>query len=676
MAYDTQNPSLPNGLSLGSRVDMIPTAPLPEFNSIGGSAFAARIKGEANSDLISILCNGGVMPRIDAITAMRSIDHPSVVRLIDSGVVLWPQDDMRYYAFAFQKPTAPRMLQDNNQPIGQMSEEAINNYFVKPMISALSEFARTGLTHSAIRPTNIFWRIGSTTTPQLGECMSSPSGYGQPVLFEPIERAMSMQRGRGTGSPADDCYALGVTIALLTLGQSPLQAMDDAAIIQMKIDRGTFNSLIGNRRIPASHVELLRGLLSDDAHQRWNVSDLEQWTHGRRLTPKNSDIGRRAGRHIHFAGKDYWQLRPLAAALAADIPSAVQLIENGTLDKWIRRALNDDERANDLEDARATLKENTKIINYEDQLIARVCIALDPQGPIRYRGLAVMPSGIADMLIDAVMNGNNVQALSEMISTQLVSFWVDMQKEIKTEMVPLSQQYERMRSVLEKSSLGNGIERVIYELNQGLPCLSPIVRSQYVTSAKALLPALERVATSGGRPHEPIDRHIAAFLGVRDRRGDILFGAMSGQDQAKRGTAMLTLYSEMQNRHGPDSLPALAQWLVPLVEPAMQRYFSKTLREKLQVQLRDTATRGDLGSLLRLVDDSNRIELDKQQFRAARILYLNTMKEIAHLEHTLAHREGVIQRTGKPMAASFSTYLAIIFVMLAVLRAIWQYLIM
>jgi hypothetical protein len=676
MAYDTQPSTTASGISLGNRVDIIPGAALPDFNSVGGSAFAARMKHEAGAEIMAILCNANVMPRIDSITAMRSITHPAVLSLIDSGVVLWPQDDMRYYAFAFEKPTAPRMMQDINQPLTPMSEDALNHYFVYPLIAALSEFSRTGLVHHAVRPTNIFWRMGSSTPPQLGECLSAPPGYGQPVLFEPIERAMSLPRGRGVGSSADDCYALGVTIALLALGQNPMQGMDDATIIQTKIDRGSFNALVGTRRIAASHIELLRGLLSDDARQRWSTTDLEQWIHGRRLTPKNSDIGRRAGRHIHFEGKDYWQVRPLAAALAANVPAAVQLVEEGGLDKWMRRALGDEERANDVEEARVSLKENSKVTNYEDQLIARACIALDPQGPIRYRGLTIMPAGIADMLIDAVMTGNNIQALSEIISSQLVSFWVEMRKDSKTDAIPLLQQYERMRGVLEKNSLGNGIERVIYELNSGLPCLSPMIRTQYVTSAKALLPALERVATSGGRPHEPMDRHIAAFLGVRDRRGDMLFNNMSGQDQAKRGTAILTLYSEMQNRHGPDSLPALAQWLVPLIEPAIQRYLGKAIKEKLQAQLRDTATRGDLGALLRLVDDPNRIEHDRQQFRAARMLYLNTMKEIAHLEHTLANRESVIMRTGKPMAASLSSYLAILFVMLAILRAIWQYIIM
>ncbi len=673
MAFPDPKTSPAGGIAFGNRAEILPGSPLPDLNSVGGAAYGAHIKGDAASDVMAILCNAGVMPRVDAVTSMRSVNHPSILRLLDSGVVHWPQDDTHYYAFAFQRPTAPRMVQHIDQPMLSMSEDAINHYFVFPLIGALVELARTGMVHNAIRPTNIFWRMGSATAPQLGECMSASAGFGQPALFEPIERAMSQPRGRGVGSHLDDCYALGVTIAMLVLGQNPLQGLDDEAIVNMKIDKGTFNALIGNRRISASHVELFRGLLSDDARQRWSPTDLEQWTHGRRLTPKNSDVGRRAARHIDFEGKEYWQVRPLAAAMAANVAAAAQMVESGGLDKWIRRALGDDDRAAALEEVKTDLKEEGgKITNYEDQLVTRCCIALDPQGPIRYRGLSLMPAGIADMLVDASLTGNHLQALSEIISNKLVTLWVEMQKDAKVELVPLAQQYERMSGIIEKSSLGNGVERVIYELNDGLPCLSPFLRAQYVMTAKNLLPALERVATSGNRPHEPMDRHIAAFLAVRDRRSDGAFSALSSQDGTKRASALLTLYSGLQNRYGPDALPGIGQWLSPLLEPLVHRFLGKALRDKLQNLLRETATRGDLTALSRLVDDPNRIEQDQQQFRAARMLYLNIMKEIAHLENKLAHRDAVIRNTGKPMAASLSSYLAIVFVMLAILRAIWQ----
>ncbi len=675
MAYENApNLKASDGILLGTRAEIIPSRPLPNFDMIGGPVFAAKYKGtEGAADLMAILCNTGLPARLDFITAMRSIDHPSILRLIDSGVVLWPQDNVHYYSFAYQRPQSPRLMQSLEGRHQPMSEDAINHYFVKPLIGALMELQRTGIVHNAIRPTNIFWRIGSATPPQLGDCMSVPAGYGQPVLFEPLERAMSTPTGRGTGQHVDDCYAFGVTLAMIFLGHNPMQGMDDQAIMQMKIERGSFVSLVGNHRLPATHIELLRGLLTDDSRQRWTALDLEQWLSGRRLTPKNSDAGRRASRTFNFYGKDYWQVRPLAVALASNVAEAAKIIENGSLEKWLRRAFDNDDRAELLQDAQRSLKESGRTANYEDQMVTRACIALDPPAPIRYRGIAVMPLGIADMLVEAIMADSSPQVLCDIISSQLVTFWVEMQRDIKTDLVPLGQQFERMKNMLDKAGFGYGVERVIYELNPSLPCLSSFLRHQYVTSPKMMLPAFERVALSGNRPHEPMDRHIAAFLIVRDRRGELLFEAIASSEASpKRGIALLTLLAEMQNRYGPDSVPALTQWLLPLIEPSVQRFLSKTLKERLRTQIKDVAARGDLGSLLRLLDDPKRVEHDQREFIAARLLYLNILKEINMLEARLANRDSVMRSLGKPMAASISTFVAILLVLAAVVRAVLQ----
>ncbi len=302
-----------------------------------------------------------------------------------------------------------------------MNEDAFNHYFMTPLMHGLLELHRVGLVHNAIRPTNIFWRVGSATPPQLGECLSVPAGYGQPALFEPLERAMCTPTGRGPGQHVDDCYAFGVTMALMILGHNPLQGMDDNAIIQAKIDRGTFGALLSNQRISSNHIEILRGLLMDDARQRWSASDLEQSLSGRRLTPKNTDGGRRSARAYSFCGGEYWLVRPLATALSAHITEAVQAIETGSLDKWLRRALGDEDRANALDEAHKSLKLSGKTAHYEDQLVARICIALDPTALIRFRGLSVMPTGIADMLVETIVTSGSTQTLAEIISSQLVT---------------------------------------------------------------------------------------------------------------------------------------------------------------------------------------------------------------------------------------------------------------
>ncbi len=667
------NPAI---VTLGGRFEIISTMPMPDLNGIGGPAYAARAKGEAVSDLFAVLCTSGLPPRLDMLNTLRGLDHANLIKYIESGVVTWV-NGASIYAFIYRRPLAPRMIMTVGEQHPVMSEDAANHYFVTPMIAALAELMRMGIVHNGIRSTNIFWRIGTATPPQLGECASAPAGYGQPVMFETIERALCTPSGRGPGSFTDDCYAFGVTFALLVLGTNPFQGMSDAEIIDVKINKGTFAAMVNNQRLSSSHVEILRGLLTDDARQRWIASDLEQWLSGRRLTPKSTDAGRRAARHLDFAGKQYWQVRPLAIDLAKNITESTKIIENGSLEKWLRRSLGDDDRANNLEDVIAGLKASGKVANYEDQLVTRAAIALDPISPIHYRGISVMPNGIASMMVEAALTGNNTALLSEIIACQFVGAWIDMQREVKSDFVTLGTQLERMKSLVEKTTYGNGLERVLYELNPGIPCLSPMLRDYYVTSAKTMLPTLEIIATQANRPREPMDRHIAAFLIVRDHRSEMLLEAMTAKEGSiRRGVALLTLYSEMQYRYGPTNLPKLAGWLAPVAEPATKRFLSKTTRERVSRQIKEVTERGDLSALLSLIDEPKRLERDQQDFNAARYLYRTTEMEIAQLETKLSNRDAIIQATGKPMAAAISSFLAIILVSAAIIRGILHALMM
>ncbi len=670
MSYDTAQNGTANGIPLGSQIEIIPSQPLPEFNSTGGNAYAARSRFDAASSYFAIICQSTLPPRSDMAQIMRNIDSPGIIRLVDSGVITW-MDGTRAFAFVYQRPVAPRMFATINETHTPLSEDAVHQHFITPMINSLVVLNNYGIVHNGIRPTNIFWRIGNASPPQIGECLSSPAGMGQPILFEPVERALASPLGRGMGLPADDCYAFGVTLALMVIGRNPLQDMDDAAIIDLKMQRGSFGALIGNHRLSTTHIELLRGLLADDSNQRWSANDLEQWLNGRRMTPKSSDAGKRSSRHFDFGGKEYWQIAPLALALSGNVAEAAKVIENESLHKWLRRAMNDEDRAHDVERVIHDLKSGGKATHYEDQLVTRVCIALSPSLPIRYRGISAMPTGIAALLAETSFDPQNLPALAEIIASQLVTLWIQMQKDGKGDFISLGQAFERMKGIIEKASFGNGIERVTYELNPGLPCQSPILRGQYVTTPKMMMAALERIAGAGNRPKEAMDRHIAAFLIVRDKRSDSFFSAMMAPEGSlARGLGLLNLYAEMQNRHGPENLPSLAGWLSSIVDPALRRFLSKALRDHLKKQAQETIKSGNLSSLLRLVDDQRRMERDRQDFIAARLLYLNTQKEINAMEAKINNRESVVRGAGKPMAASISSFLALILICAAVLRAL------
>ena len=186
-----QNEASKTGIMLGSRIEIFPSQPIPELNTLGGPAYGARMKTGASADLYAIICQSGLPPRVESVVPMRTIDNSSVLRLVESGVVDWT-GGTHAYALVYQRPRAPRMMSALDESRPQLSEDAISHHFISPMISALVALSNAGVVHNAIHPGNIYWRVGNAAAPQLGECLSTPAGLNQPVIFEPIERALAM----------------------------------------------------------------------------------------------------------------------------------------------------------------------------------------------------------------------------------------------------------------------------------------------------------------------------------------------------------------------------------------------------------------------------------------------------------------------------------------------------
>jgi hypothetical protein len=357
--------------------------------------------------------------------------------------------------------------------------------------------------------------------------------------------------------------------------------------------------------------------------------------------------------------------------MAETVSESVKLIESGTLEKWLTRSLGDTVKAKDVVEVLESTREGGgKNAHYQDQLVARACIALDNTAPIRYRGLSVMPWGIPTLLAHSLGSRETLQILSEIISGKFVTLWANMQRETKVDFVPMAQQMERMHSLLERGAYGEGLERVLYEINPYIPCMSPMIRSHCVLSPKRILPVLEQVAATGSHPSEPMDRHLAAYIVAREKRSEAIFVAMGpAETPLRRGLALLTLYGEMQYRHGPERLPRLAAWLVPLLEPCIARFLSKPFQDKIRRQAAEASAKGDLSQLLRLIDDPARVTGDEQDFLEARLMHLKIQREIASIQQEMMDANKIASEYGRPVAASMASLLAIIFITMTLARA-------
>src|SRR5690606_22588018 len=122
-------------------------------------------------------------------------------------------------------------------------------------------------------------------------------------------------------------------------------------ILGEKIRDGSYGMVIGRERLPAGISEFLRGVLSDDESQRWNIDEAMRWLEGRRLSPKQPKVGLRAARSLIFVDKKYWDLRTLALAFSENVGEAAKIIEADQFDLWIKRNFEDPNLIKRLEDA-------------------------------------------------------------------------------------------------------------------------------------------------------------------------------------------------------------------------------------------------------------------------------------------------------------------------------------
>lgn len=600
-------------------------------------AHSARDRLNGERSIFALVCDPELPPNVLALERLQDHSSRAILRLIEGGVVSWPESGDHRFVLVFERPPGPRVVPSLAVEFEPMKELDIINRVMAPVTVALDQLDAMGMTHGAVRPTNMFMARDKAALAVLGENASAPLNFHQPVAFLPIEMAQAEPAGRGGGTIADDIYALAVTALTLLLGRDPSAGRDDATLMAEKMDRGSYIALAGHHRVPSVLRESLRGMLDDKPETRWTLSDLDSWLSDRRLKTPNHTPAERAQRAFVLNGKPFYQSRRLAQQIAAEW-NRVRLEDKGhEILSWARRSLGDDGIADMVLVAMEKSDRENEVRggSINPAYAARLAMALDRRGPIRYGGMSAHEDGVGPLIAVHYENTEALRTVAEMIIEDLPAFRQrTLGEDSDREKPALVRYFGQLSRYLKNPQAGFGVERVLYGLNPYQYCRSPLVIDQKVMQIEDLMPALEKVS---GRGHSgpPFDRHIAAFVAahLRADMNSILVMASNQKNPEHAALGMLDVMAILQAYAGGGAgHPGVSRWMGKHLRPAVESFHHRMWREKVENELPALLERGDLPAVYAYLASGEVRQRDSRGFAEAVASFDKMTAEISCLK--------------------------------------------
>jgi hypothetical protein len=642
----------PKAELLGGRFKIDTTTRLTNMDSPCAEAYAAGDQEDQRRHCVGLITRAEIPSRSAAASGLHRINSANILNVLAWGAIPYGQSNARRMAFVIERPPGPRLMTGSGEG-KPFPESIVIKHMLPGLLSGLEELHEGGIFHRAIRPSNIFLdeKRGSSV---LGECVTTPPGFDQPTSFEPLERAMAQPDGRGTGTPACDMYALGMTVVALLSGQIQAEG-DPADEISKRIEQGSLATFTDGLRCSDSTWELLAGLLFDEAKHRWSIADVRSWTAGRRLSPPV--MRNRSGvRPFSFLAREYISPRTLAHAFCGNVKAAQHALRTERVADWVQQSYG----------SRALSEKVIKLIGspnvpgmnagpIDDETVASIAATLDPGGPVRHRGLSIMLDGFGPALAFATLAGtkDRIQTIKYMLEVGLPLRSIDSNPDITAEQ-GRERTFRTLLTFARDVSQEAGIERCLYELNRTLPCLSPLVSYAHANTPQAVVKTLDILGRSSERPaHGAQDRHIAAFLSAQmtpiDRQK--VTARLHRLNFPTTGTiADIALFASIQRRYDMGPLPGLTRWLSAGLDPTINAIHSRARRRTMRTAV-DTATRsGDLTALMTALGNKDDLEADRREYRAAMQRYKLLDGQLNDLRSWRAQRRPLAIMHGRRVA--------------------------
>jgi hypothetical protein len=472
---------------------------------------------------------------------------------------------------------------------------------------------------------------------------------------------------RGKGTMADDLYAFGASIAVMMRHSDPMAGLSGDEIIRQKVLYGSYGAITGKDRFKGEILELLRGLLHDDPVQRWTIDEVLNWLDGQRLSPKQSGSVKKASRSFVLGENRYFVARLMAMDVEKHVKDIKKSIEDDSLLNWVERSLEDEEVSERFGNALVMARQQSSGSDYESCLAGNISIALDPEAPLRFKGVRLLGGGIGSALAEAAALKKPTGVYAEVFLNSLAINWLNLQNSALIDVASLFSRFERCRRYLKTSKYGQGIERVLYSLCPESPCLSSVVESYYIVEPSDLLRAYEDLCQKGRAPSTFLDAHAVSFLCEKDQKViEPYVYDLNTHENHRVVAANLKCFAAIQRRYNTGPVPGVAKVLAPRLQAVVRRYHDRRVQEKLKGCVAEFQSTGDLVKVAALFEDAEISKKDTVLFRSAMQEFQHMEKERQMLEDKLQSKETFGIGAGKEISVMVSSVLAFLIIIVTV----------
>lgn len=643
-----------------------------KYDRAPASAYRASDTRDAEASYLAYVCEPSFVPRLHAAGAYKSLKSNPVCVLpfVDEGVLSWPHDAKRErYVFVYEDILGENVIPESGSLALGWSIDKVLTKVLHPFSDLLHDFSRKNFAHGGIRLDNFYEHIEADDKSPLvlGDCLSVPASYSQPTLYETLYRSMADPLARGQGTIEDDLYALGMCIALMLRTVDTTEGLADKEIIRKKIEMGSYMAVLEKDRLPSDAIELLRGLLHDDPTERWGINNFLLWVDGKRLSPKQTTRHTKAPRPMSLGEDKFFYLSTLAMNIDRHKGEFVKSISNGSLHQWLSRSVENEELSEqvDLAISKASEKKSKQQI-YEDVLVSHVSMALDSMAPLRYKGRNIMINGFGPAWAEAYIRKKDNGVFVEILQNGLAMAWLNQQMAAGFFVASQIARFDQAVKHLAQTRIGFGIERSLYTLCPELHCLSEMFDGYFVTSPEQVIRTFEKLCQQNKVPSKFIDRHIAAFIAVRDSKliEPLLFELASMEDH-KRLLAELRMMARMQKILKVGKCPGIATRFLTIIDPVVKRFHDREMRDKLRKQLDGFAKEGSLIKMINTIDNSALRKKDLGKFRRAIIEHKRLAEEAKVLDEKLQNKSSYDRHIARRVAATVSCVMAVILILFA-----------